>query len=177
MVVILVNVVFIFMLYFLGWRYNEWLELIDYVFIFFFFLEVVVKFYMFKLCYYFVDFWNCFDLIIVLGSLFFLLVQVIFVFDILLLIILCLFCLICLICFICFVLYLSKVIIGLGWVLQALFFVLLVLLFFNLLLVIFICYFFVDVVLQYFGDFFIVFYFIFQMFIVEGWNEILAMIV
>ncbi|MCI4651741.1 ion transporter [Phaeodactylibacter sp.] len=176
MAAILVNAVLIFMLYFPGWRHNEWLELIDHVFILFFLLEAAVKLYTLKPRRYFADPWNRFDLIIVLGSLPSLLVQVIPVPDTSLLIILRLFRLIRLIRFIRFVPHLSKVITGLGRALQASLFVLLALFFLNLLLAIFTCHFFADIAPQYFGDPLIASYSIFQMFTVEGWNEIPATI-
>lgn len=174
MVAILINAVIIFMLYFPGWRHNSWLEFIDHLFIMFFLLEAVVKIYTLKPSPYFADAWNRFDLIIVLGSLPSLLVQVIPVPDTSLLIILRLFRLVRLIRFIRFVPHLSKVIAGLGRALQASVFVLLALLFLNLLLAIFTCHFYADIAPGYFGDPLIASYSIFQMFTVEGWNEIPA---
>lgn len=176
MAAILVNAVIIFMLYFPGWRHEPWLEFIDHLFILFFLLEAGVKIFTLKPKGYFSDPWNRFDLIIVLGSLPSVLVQVIPVPDTSLLIILRLFRLVRLIRFIRFVPHLSKVIAGLGRALQASVFVLLALLFLNLLLAIFTCHFFADIAPEYFGDPLIASYSIFQMFTVEGWNEIPAQI-
>lgn len=174
MAAILVNAVIIFMLYFPGWRQNEWLEFIDHLFILFFLVEAIVKLFALKPGGYFADPWNRFDLIIVLGSLPSLLVQVIPVPDTSLLIILRLFRLIRLIRFIRFVPHLGKIVTGLGRALQASVFVLLALFFLNLLLAIFTCHFFSGVAPEYFGDPLIASYSIFQMFTVEGWNEIPA---
>ncbi len=176
MTAILVNAVVIFMLYFPGWRHNTWLEFIDHLFIVFFVLEAVVKMATLKPRGYLSDPWNRFDLVIVLGSLPSLLVQFIPIPDTSLLIILRLFRLVRLIRFIRFVPHLSKVITGLGRALQASVFVLLALLFLNLLLAIFTCHFYAEVAPEFFGDPLIASYSIFQMFTVEGWNEIPAQI-
>lgn len=176
MAAILVNAVVIFMLYFPGWRHNSWLEFIDHLFILFFVLEAVVKMATLKPRGYLADPWNRFDLVIVLGSLPSLLVQVVPVPDTSLLIILRLFRLVRLIRFIRFVPHLSKVITGLGRALQASVFVLLALLFLNLLLAIFTCHFYAEVAPEFFGDPLIASYSIFQMFTIEGWNEIPAQI-
>lgn len=174
MAAILVNAVIIFMLYFPSWRHNATLELVDHLFIVFFIVEAIVKMYTLKPKRYFADGWNRFDLVIVLGSLPSLLVQFVPVPDTSLLIILRLFRLIRLIRFIRFVPHLSKVISGLGRALQASVFVLMALLFLNLLLAIFTCHFYADIAPEYFGDPLIASYSIFQMFTVEGWNEIPA---
>lgn len=174
MAAILINAVIIFMLYFPGWRHNSWLELVDHLFILFFLAEAAVKLYTFKPGPYFADSWNRFDLIIVLGSLPSLLVQFIPVPDTSLLIVLRLFRLVRLIRFIRFVPHLNQVLSGLGRALQASVFVLLALLFLNLLLAIFTCHFYAGIAPEYFGDPLIASYSIFQMFTVEGWNEIPA---
>lgn len=171
---ILLNAVVLFLLYFPAYKHNDWLERIDHLFILFFLLEAGVKMYILKPKVYFADTWNRFDLVIVLGSIPALLVQVIPVPDTSLLIILRLFRLVRLIRFIRFVPHLGKVISGLGRALQASVFVLLALVFLNLLLAIFTCHFFADIAPGYFGDPLISAYSIFQMFTVEGWNEIPA---
>lgn len=69
MIVIFINVFIIFIMYFFSWKYYFWLELVDYFFVFFFFIEVIVKMWVFGIKVYFVSVWNCFDFIIVMGSL------------------------------------------------------------------------------------------------------------
>lgn len=176
MIAILVNAVIIFTLYFPAYRHNEWLEFVDHLFILFFVLEAVVKLYTLKPKAYFNNAWNRFDLTIVIASLPSLLVEIIPVPDTSLLIILRLFRLIRLVRFIRFIPHLSKVIAGLGRALQASVFVLLALVFFNLLLAIFTCHFYANIAPEYFGDPLISAYSIFQMFTIEGWNEIPASI-
>ena len=176
MIAILINAIIIFTLYFPAYRHNDWLELIDYFFILFFVLEAVVKLYTLKPGPYFANPWNRFDLIIVVGSLPSLLVELVSIPDTSLIIILRLFRLVRLVRFIRFVPHLGKVIAGLGRALQASVFVLLALLFLNLLLAIITCHFYAEIAPEYFGDPLISAYSIFQMFTVEGWNEIPAAI-
>lgn len=177
MIAILINAVIIFTLYFPAYRHNELLEFIDHLFILFFVVEALVKLYTLKPSAYFENSWNRFDLIIVIGSLPSLLIEFVPIPDTSLLIILRLFRLVRLVRFIRFVPHLSKVITGLGRALQASVFVLLALVFLNVLLAIFTCHFYHDIAPEYFGDPLISSYSIFQMFTVEGWNEIPAAIV
>lgn len=174
MIAILINAVIIFALYFPGLRNNQSLEVLDYLFILFFALEAIVKLIVLKPKGYFDDPWNRFDFIIVVGSLPALLVPLIDIPDTSLLIILRLFRLIRLIRFIRFVPHLSKVISGLGRALQASVFVLFALLFLNLLLAIITCHFYYEISEEHFGDPLTSAYSIFQMFTVEGWNEIVS---
>ncbi len=176
MAAILVNAAIIFTLYFPAYRHNEWLEFIDHLFILFFVLEALVKLYTLKPKAYFDNAWNRFDFIIVVGSLPSLLVQFVPIPDTSLLVILRLFRLVRLVRFIRFVPHLSSVISGLGRALQASVFVLMSLLFLNVLIAIFTCHFFSGIAPEYFGDPLISSYSIFQMFTVEGWNEIPATI-
>ncbi|HKK79181.1 MAG TPA: ion transporter [Phaeodactylibacter sp.] len=176
MIAILINAIIIFTLYFPAYRHNDWLEFVDHLFILFFVLEAIVKLYTLKPNAYFENPWNRFDFFIVVGSLPSLLVELIPIPDTSLLIILRLFRLIRLVRFIRFVPHLSKVITGLGRALQASVFVLLALVFLNVLLAIFTCHFYADIAPEYFGDPLISAYSIFQMFTVEGWNEIPAAI-
>ena len=177
MIAILINAVIIFTLYFPAYRHNETLEFIDHLFILFFVVEALVKLYTLKPKAYFENPWNRFDLIIVIGSLPSLLIEFIPIPDTSLLIILRLFRLVRLVRFIRFVPHLGKVIAGLGRALQASVFVLLALVFLNLLLAIITCHFYHSIAPEYFGDPLISAYSIFQMFTVEGWNEIPATIV
>jgi voltage-gated sodium channel len=174
MIAILLNAIIIFTMYFPKYRHHYSLEIIDHLFILFFIIEMLVKLYYLKPNEYFKDVWNRFDFIIVMGSLPSLAIHLVPVPDTSLLIILRLFRLIRLIRFIRFVPHLGKIMAGLARALKASVFVLLALVFLNLLLAIFTCHFYADVAPGYFGDPLISAYSIFQMFTVEGWNEIPA---
>jgi voltage-gated sodium channel len=176
MIAILINAVIIFVMYFPQYKHSLSLELIDHLFIFFFLIEAAVKINKLKPKGYFGDAWNRFDFFIVLGSLPSVLVHIIPIPDTSLLIILRLFRLIRLIRFIRFVPNLSKIIEGLGRAMKASVFVLLALVFLNFLLAIFTCHFYADVAPEYFENPLLSAYSIFQMFTVEGWNEIPATI-
>lgn len=176
MVAILINAVIIFTMYFPAYREDPLLEIIDHLFIVFFLVEAVVKIWVLKPNKYFENGWNRFDFAIIIGSLPSLLVQIVPIPDTSLLLILRLFRLVRLVRFIRFVPHLSKIMAGLARALKASLFVLLALVFLNVLLAIFTCHFYADIAPQYFGDPLISSYSIFQMFTVEGWNEIPAAI-
>lgn len=176
MVAILLNAIVLFALYFPGYRDNFTLEAIDHLFLVFFILEAIVKIYVLGPKGYFDDAWNRFDFIVVMASVPSILVTFIDIPDTSLLIILRLFRLIRLIRFFRFVPHLNKIIAGLGRALRASLFVLLALIFLNILLAIFTCHFYAKIAPEYFGDPLISSYSIFQMFTIEGWNEIPALI-
>ncbi|MCB0567765.1 MAG: ion transporter [Phaeodactylibacter sp.] len=176
MVAILLNAIILFAMYFPAYRDNPTLEGIDHVFLLFFLLEAIVKIYALGVRDYFKNPWNRFDFIIVMASLPSVLVAFVDIPDTSLLIILRLFRLIRLIRFFRFVPHLNKIIDGLGRALQASLFVLLALIFLNILLAIFTCHFYANIAPEYFGDPLISSYSIFQMFTIEGWNEIPAVI-
>jgi len=71
-----------------------------------------------------------------------------------------------------FVPHMEMIISGLGRALRASVFVLLLLMFMNFLLALFTCHFYGEIAPEYFGNPLISSYSIFQMFTVEGWNEI-----
>ena len=172
MLAILLNALVIFLLYFPDLKNNFWLELVDSLFLLFFVVEAIVKLQVLKPRKYFAESWNRFDLTIVVASLPSLLTHFIPVPNTSLLIILRLFRLVRLIRFIRFVPNLTSILEGLGRALRASVFVLAALLVLDFLLAIFTCHFYAEVAPEYFGDPLIAAYSIFQMFTVEGWNEI-----
>lgn len=177
MLAILVNAVIIFLLYFPGLRQDPWLDTIDHLFILFFVVEALVKMAKWGGKGYFSDGWNRFDFAIVVLSLPSVLINFVPVPDTSMLIILRLFRLVRLIRFIRFIPNMGQVMKGLGRALKASVFVLAAVFFLNFLLAIFTCHLFADVAPEYFGDPLISAYSIFQLFTLEGWNEIPAAIV
>ena len=177
MIAILINALIIFIMYFPGWKHHPWLEAADHLLVLFFLVEAIVKMRTLGTKAYFASAWNRFDFIIVMGSL-----PTLFVFffpvlpDTSLLIVLRLFRLIRLIRFIQFVPHLNQVMTGLSRALQASIFVVLALVFLNFLLAIFTCHFYAEMAPEYFGNPLVSAYSIFQLFTLEGWNEIVAII-
>lgn len=179
MIAILANAIVIFLLYFpqieIGAPFfYEILNVVDHIFIFIFLLEAIIKIGVFKPKAYFSNNWNIFDFIIVLVSLPSLLnflPALAFVhtssFKLLRL-----FRLIRLIRFFKFVPRMDSIVKGLGRALKASIFVFIALAVLNLILALFTCHFYGELVPEYFGDPLISSYYIFQMFTVEGWNEI-----
>jgi len=172
MIAILINTVVLFLLYFPEFAGNIYLEIIDQLFILYFVIEVLVKISVYKSKGYFDSSWNRFDFTIVALSLPSLLVHVIPVPDTSLLILLRLFRLIRLIRFIRFIPNLGQVMSGLGRALQASVFILLALVVINFLLALFTCHLYARIAPEYFGNPLVSSYSIFQMFTIEGWNEI-----
>ncbi len=177
MIAILINAIIIFIMYFPAWKHHPWLETADHLLVLFFLVEAFVKMRALGTKAYFASAWNRFDFIIVMGSL-----PTLFVFffpvlpDTSLLIVLRLFRLIRLIRFIQFVPHLNQVMTGLTRALQASIFVVLALVFLNFLLAIFTCHFYADLAPEFFGNPLVSAYSIFQLFTLEGWNEIVAII-
>lgn len=177
MIAILINAVIIFIMYFPGWKHHPWLEAADHFLVLFFLLEAIVKIKALGTKAYFGSAWNRFDFIIVMGSL-----PTLFVFlipiipDTSLLIVLRLFRLIRLIRFIRFVPHLNQVMTGLTRALKASIFVVLALVFLNFLLAIFTCHFYAELAPEYFGNPLVSAYSVFQLFTLEGWNDIVAII-
>jgi voltage-gated sodium channel len=169
---IIINAVIICWMYFPTFRYHVWLEWIDHFFLIFFIIEAVVKIRVLSGKNYFASKWNQFDFFIVLGSLPSLLTSVILVPNTSLLMILRLFRLFRLIRFIRFVPHMGQILAGLSRALRASLFVLLALVFLNFMLAMVSCHFFAGVAPEFFGDPLVSAYSIFQMFTVEGWNEI-----
>lgn len=172
MVAILLNAVLIFVMYFPKYYNNPWLELIDHAFIIFFLVEAIVKIHYLKPSGYFGLWWNRFDFTIIVLSLPALFVHLVSVPDTSMLILLRMFRLVRLVRFIRFIPNLEQIMEGLGRALKASVFVLLALLVLDFLLALFTCHFFASTAPQYFGDPLTSAYSIFQLFTVEGWNEI-----
>lgn len=177
MLAIMINAVIIFLLYFPAYRNDPFLETIDHLFILFFVIEALVKLFILKPSGYFGQSWNRFDFAIIVLSIPSVLVNFIPIPDTSLLIILRLFRLVRLIRFLRFIPNMAQVISGLGRALKASVFVLAAVFFLNFLLAIITCHFFAAIAPEYFGDPLISSYSIFQLFTLEGWNEIPATIV
>ncbi|MEN0005517.1 MAG: ion transporter [Bacteroidota bacterium] len=172
MIAILLNALVITLMYFPHFEGVIWLELLDQFFILLFIVEAIVKIQDLKPKGYFADPWNRFDFFVVIASLPTLLMHFFPIPDTSLLLLLRLFRLVRLVRFISFVPHLQKIIAGLGRALKASLFVLLALFFLNFLLAIFTCHFYGARAPEYFGDPLVAAYSIFQLFTVEGWNEI-----
>ncbi len=172
MTAILINAAVIFMLYFPQIKEHDTLVQIDHCFVVFFLIEAIVKLIVFKPKGYFSSNWNWFDFIIVLVSLPSLLMAYLPVPDTSSLLLLRVFRLSRLFRFMQFVPHLSMILSGLGRALRASVFVLIVLLFLNLILAILTCHFYQDIAPEYFGNPMISAYTVFQLFTVEGWNEV-----
>lgn len=176
MTAIIINAGVIFLLYFPDLSSHWLLELIDHAFILLFLAEAITKLIALKPKIYFASNWNRFDFFIVVASLPSLLMQFLPIPDTSLLLILRLFRLVRLIRFIQFVPNMAKILRGLARAMKASLFVVLTLLFLNFMLAIFTCHFYAEVAPEYFANPLISSYTIFQMFTVEGWNEIPAVI-
>lgn len=175
---IILNAVVIFALYFPGYRNNFWLLTIDHAFIIFFLVEALVKLAVWKPKKYFAGSWNRFDFFIVLGSLPVFLEGMLNVPDAAgLLVLLRLFRLVRLVRLMRFIPNIEQVVGGLGRAMKASVFVLAVLVFLNFMLAIVTCHLYGEVAPQYFGNPLTSIYSIFQLFTLEGWNEIPATIV
>ncbi|MEO0788285.1 MAG: ion transporter [Bacteroidota bacterium] len=171
-----INVLIIFLLYFPSLENNWWLEFIDHLFILFFIVEAIVKLKVLGRKGYFSSSWNRFDFFIVLGS-----IPVLFASygnlpDTNLLVLLRLFRLVRVVRFIRFVPNIDSVLNGLGRALKASVFVLGALFFLLFLLALITCNFYAKLAPEYFGDPLMSLYSIFQLFTMEGWNEIPAAI-
>ncbi len=171
---ILVNAFIIFLLYFPQYKTNDLLTALDHFFILFFGVEAIVKLYTLRPKGYFANRWNQFDFFIVIASIPSLMMSFFPIPDTSLLLLLRLFRLIRLIRFITFIPHLSKIIEGLGRAIRSAVFVLLALFLLNFILAVFTCHFYGKAAPQYFGNPLTAFYSIFQLFTLEGWNEIPA---
>ncbi len=178
LIAIIINAVVIFALYFPECKDNKWLLAIDHAFILFFLVEVIVKLVVLKPKAYFSANWNRFDFIIVMGSLPVFLEGLFPIPEATgLLILLRLFRLVRLVRFLKFIPNIEHIMLGLGRALKASVFVLAALVFLNFMLAILTCHFYADIAPEYFGNPLVSIYSIFQLFTLEGWNEIPAVIV
>ena len=172
----MLNAVVIFALYFPSLRDNAWLLTLDHLFIVFFLVEVIVKLAVLKPRAYFASAWNRFDFFIIIGSLPVLVLAVFDVPDTTLLILLRLFRLVRLVRFLRFVPNIEQVIRGLGRALKSSVLILAGLIFLNLMVALVTCHFYGDIAPEYFGNPLVSIYSTFQLFTLEGWNEIPAAI-
>ena len=176
--VIFLNAVVIFMMYFPAYHGNLWLIAIDHLFILFFVVEVIVKIRTWKPRKYFAGAWNRFDFLITLGSLPVFLEGFLIASDaVVLLVLLRLFRLVRLVRLMRFIPNINHIVSGLGRALKASVFVLVMLVFFNFIIAIVTCHFYAEVAPEYFGNPLRSIYTIFQLFTLEGWNEIPAAVV
>lgn len=150
------------------------LEIIDCLFIFFFVLEAFVKIRALTAPGYFANGWNKFDFFIVVVSLPSLLhfFPAFAMMNTSFLKILRLGRMIRLVRFMSFIPRMDSIMTGLKRALSASVFVMLALLFLNFILALFTCHFYGEIAPEYFKDPAISSYYIFQLFTIEGWNEI-----
>ncbi len=170
------NGLVISLLYFRQLENDPYLHLFDHFFVLLFLVEAIVKLNVLKPKAYFSNNWNVFDFFIVPASLPSLLT---FFFELpytSLLLILRLVRLVRLVRFLRFIPNLPVVLAGLGRALRSSVFVLFILMLLNFLLVLFTCHFYRDIAPEYFDNPLISSYTVFQMFTVEGWNEIPAVL-
>lgn len=170
---IAINAGIIFCLGFPRLKYDFWLNVIDLFFIVLFLVEALVKIRHFGFKDYLADNWNKFDFIVVIGSL-----PQILIYDhpeansFGLILLLRLFRLFRLVKFFWFSPNLAHLLRGLFRAFKASIFVLVMLLFFNFILSILTTHLYGDIVPAHFGDPLRSIYTIFQLFTIEGWNEI-----
>lgn len=172
---ILANAIVIFVMSFPNLWHDPLLEGLDQFFILLFLIEAIVKISVLSPKTYFNNHWNKFDFFIVVASLPSLLMWFFPIANTSLVTILRLFRLIRfirLVRFIEFVPNLAKVLEGIGRAMKASILILLALFFLNFMLSIFTCHMYAEIAPKYFGNPLISAYSIFQLFTIEGWNEI-----
>lgn len=179
---IIINAIVIFFLYFPQVEANSpslyaWLDFIDHFFVLLFIVEAIVKI-LDPEKPYFKDGWNIFDFVIAIASLPSLLLYIGLpflpntgVFKVLRL-----FRLIRIFRFLYFVPRMEQILEGLNRAVKSAVFVLLALVLLNFILALFTCHFYSELAPDYFGNPLTASYYIFQMFTVEGWNEIPSVI-
>ncbi len=169
---IIINAIFIFAISFPSLTDHPWLIFIDDLFILFFLLEAIIKIKNFGPKKYFGDAWNRFDFFLVMVSLPAILAYVLPIPSISFLLVFRLLRLIRIVKFMHFIPNMHHLMVGLGRAFRSSIFVLLALFFLNFILAILTCHLFGKAAPEYFGNPMISSYTIFQMFTVEGWNEI-----
>jgi voltage-gated sodium channel len=177
MLAIGINAIVIFCLSFPQLEQSTFWLLLDDVFIVFFLVEVIVKVNALKFGRYWRDKWNKFDLIVAVGSLPLLFPQLLDLMaskgiDPFFIILLRLFRLFRLVKFFWFVPNLAHLLRGLSRAFKASIFVLIILLFFNFILSILTTHLYGEIAPELFDNPLHSFYTIFQLFTLEGWNEI-----
>lgn len=176
MAIIVMNAVVIFFLYFPNFRHNHVLNVLDLVFLLIFILEAIVKIREYGIKGYFGDRWNQFDFILVVLTLPSLVGGLFPLLQLNIILLLRLFRLFRLVKFIKFVPHIDMLMQGLARAIRASVLVLMALFCLDFILALFSCHFYGDIAPEYFGNPLIAAYSIFQMFTIEGWNEIPAVI-
>lgn len=179
---IAINAVIIFLLYFPQIKANSpdfyhLLEYLDVFLVVIFLIEAIVKLKEYGFKGYFSEGWNRFDFFIVIVSLPALLIlfpSIVLPTSTSFLKILRLGRMIRLFRLMTFIPRMNVIMEGLGRAMKASVFVMIALIFFNFIIALFTCHFYGHRVPELFGDPLITMYYIFQMFTVEGWNEIPA---
>jgi len=172
MIAIMLNAIVIFLLYFPNLKGNNVLHLMDLAFVLLFTIEAVVKIGELGFKNYFKNNWNTFDFILVVLSFPTLLGNLIPMQEMNIVLILRLFRLFRLVRFIQFIPHVDMLLAGLARAIRASVLVMIVLFGLNFLLALFCCHFYSEVSPEFFGNPLISCMSIFQMFTVEGWNEI-----
>ena len=173
---ILLNALVLFALSFAAMEGELLLVLIDDFFILFFIVEAAVKIRTYGWRHYIGRAWNRFDFLLLLLSLPALFGRFTPLPDVSFLLVFRLARLIRLLRFLHFVPNVGSILQGLARALRASVFVLLILFVFNFILSMFTCHLYADTAPEYFGNPIISSYTIFQLFTMEGWNEIPAVI-
>jgi voltage-gated sodium channel len=172
MIAIFLNAIIIYLMYFPQLQRQPVLEWLDNFFILLFLLEAIVKLVVYKPKGYFGNPWNSFDFVVVVASLPTLLAYFTTIPNTSILLLLRLVRLVRLIRFLRFVPHIVSIMAGLGRAVKASVFVLLALFFLNFLLAVFACHFYSAIAPEYFGNPLLSSYTMFQLFTIEGWNEI-----
>lgn len=176
LVAVALNALVIFWLSFPQYSDVFWLRLLDELFILFFVVEVIVKMRYLSVRSYFANPWNRFDFLIVVASLPSLLVTILPLPNTSIAIIFRLFRLVRMVRLLRFVPNIDHLAKGLARAFRSSIFVFLSLLGLNVFLSLFTCHLYHEIAPEYFGDPLISSYTIFQLFTIEGWNDIPAVI-
>lgn len=174
---IIINAIIITWMSFPEYVHNDHLIFIDHVFIWFFLLEMLVKWRHLGFRNYFKDGWNVFDCILVVGSLpsiliFFFPGALDFMPETSLILVFRLFRLLRLFRFMRFIPHMDSILSGIGRAMKASVFVFIGLVFLNFMFALITCQLYGHLSPELFGDPLKSIYSIFQMFTIEGWYEI-----
>lgn len=172
LIAVAISALVICALYFPSLKHNAFLHYLDFAFVVLFLIEAIVKVASMGWKDYFLSNWNKLDFFIVVFSIPTLLAIFLPFPSTSALKLLRLMRFLRLARLMTFIPHMEMIISGLGRALKASVFVLLLLMFMNFLLALFTCHFYGEIAPEYFGDPLISSYSIFQMFTVEGWNEI-----
>ena len=172
MMAIIINTIIIFCMYFPTLKHHDVLVDIDHGFVLFFLIEAIVKLIVLKPKNYFSNNWNRFDFLLVVLSFPSLLLAFLPIPDTSSILIFRIFRLARLFRLMRFVPNIDMILLGLARALRASVFVLIVLVLLNLFFAILACHFYHDIAPEYFGNPIISSYTVFQLFTVEGWNDV-----